>query len=64
MVSDVSSKSPVVNTVLEEVSQWHRCMREAVDEDGLEESLSVMDGPASGGNATKTEFVENQSKLF
>lgn len=56
MIGDVCSKAPVVNAVLEEVCQRHRCVREAMDEDGFEKSLGVMNGPASSGDATKNDF--------
>lgn len=57
MISNVAGESPVVNAVFEQVSQWHRGVREAMDEDGLQKSLRIMDGPASGGDAKKRKKI-------
>lgn len=51
MVCNVGGEEPVVGTVLEEVPQWHRSMREAMHENCLQQSLDVVDGVANGSNA-------------
>lgn len=51
MVCNVGGKEPIVGTVLEEVPQWHRSMREAMHENCLQQSLDVVDGVANGSDA-------------
>lgn len=62
MVSDISGKSPVVTTVLEQVGQWHCCVREAMNEDGFEQTLCIVNCVASSGDAKKT--VNDVLKFF
>jgi len=50
MVGDVASKSPVVATVLEEIHDGHRGVRESMDEDSLKESLGIVSSPSCQGN--------------
>jgi len=55
VVGDVGGESPVVGAVLEEVPQRHGGMREAMDEDGLQQTLHIVDRVAAGGNAAEYE---------
>lgn len=51
MIGDVGGEQPIVRAVLEEVPQRHRSMREAVHEDGLQETLRIVDAITDGRNA-------------
>lgn len=51
VISDVGGEAPVVDAVLEQIHQRHGRVRESVNEDGLEKSLRVVNGPTSRSNA-------------
>lgn len=51
MIRYVRSKTPVVRTVFKQVSNRHRRVRETVNENRLQQSLSIVEGVASGSNA-------------
>lgn len=59
----VASESPVVDAVLEQVRQWHGCVREAMDEDCLEESLGVVDRVASSSNTENMTTSDIESAI-
>ena len=42
--------SPVVGRVLEEVEDWHGRVGEAMDEDGFQQPLGVVERPAGQGD--------------
>lgn len=51
------SVSPVVSTVLEEIGNRHGAVRELVNEEGLEESFSVVEHP---GDHSKTSLLRHR----
>ena len=51
MVSHISSKAPVIGTVLEEVEEWHGAMGEPMHKLSLQQTLGIVEGPAAGSNA-------------
>lgn len=51
VISDISSESPVVRAVLEQIAQRHCGVREAMNEDRFQKSFGVMDRVACGGDA-------------
>ena len=53
VVSDVGGKAPVVGRVLEQVGDGHGRVGETVDEDGLQQTLGVVKGPATQSNSEK-----------
>lgn len=53
MICNISCKSPVVGTVLEEVSNWHCCMRETVNKNCFQKPFRVMGSPTCCSNTEK-----------
>ncbi len=56
VVSDVGGEPPVVGGVLEEVEDGHGRVGEAVNEDGLQQPLGVVERPAGQSNPRKANF--------
>jgi hypothetical protein len=53
VIGDIGSESPIVSAVLEQVGQWHCCVREPMDKDSFEQTLYIVNCIASGGDAKK-----------
>ncbi len=53
VVGDVGGKSPVVGRVLEEVGDGHGRVGEPVDEDRLQQTLGVVEGPTAERDSAK-----------
>ena len=49
---DEESESPVIGTVLEQVSERHRAVRELVNKEGLEETLRIVERPGNHCDST------------
>jgi len=49
VVSNDSSKSPVVCTVSEHIGQWRRCMAKAMHKKGLHNTFEIMETPVVAG---------------
>jgi hypothetical protein len=58
MISDVQREQPIVGTVLEEIEEGHRCMREPVHEQSFQKSFGVVQRPAASCNtANNVHFL-------
>ena len=63
VVGDVGGESPVVGRVLEEVGDGHGRVGEPVDEDRLQQTLCIVEGPtAERDSAKKMKFGQNRDK--
>jgi hypothetical protein len=51
VISDIRSKSPVVNAVFEQIPQRHGSVRETMNENRLKEPFDVMNCVTSCSNA-------------
>lgn len=63
MIRDISGEAPVVDAVLEQITQRHCSVREAMNEDGLEQSFGVVNAPASSGDTKIKEKAELHSLI-
>lgn len=65
VVRDVGGEEPVIRAVLEEVPQGHRCVREAVHENRLQQPLHVVDRVTCCSDAGKEgKKEENKIKIL
>lgn len=63
MVSDVSSESPIICAILEEIGQRHRGMRKPMNKQRFIQSFCIMDCIASSGNTENYWlFLTNKRK--
>jgi hypothetical protein len=53
VVGDVGGESPVVGRVLEEVGDGHGRVGEPMDEDRLQQTLGVVEGPTAERDSAK-----------
>ena len=50
IVSNEESESPVITAVFKQIEDGHRRVRETMDEECLQQSLGIMNGPTNGCN--------------
>lgn len=56
VIGNIGGKAPVVDAILEQIANWHCCMRESMNENRFEQSLGVVDC-VTGRSDTKKMFL-------
>lgn len=55
VVSNIGGEAPVVNAVLEQVTEGHGRVREAMHVNGLQQPLGIVETPTTSRNAAKNK---------